>query len=183
MNPQQSLQLHDIHLPGDPSIWPLAIGWWLLIAIALLLLVYLFIKVRRHLYIKKYKKMLRNEYAALEKKLKESPDKNHIAEANVLLRRFALAYYPDQNTASLTGSDWLSFLDTTGNTQDFSRGAGRILIDAPYRAGDLENYNEDEFIPLIHSWVNQTIRTRVNNRLVDFKQPNHKLAKKVGGCL
>lgn len=164
MNPQQSLQLHDIHLPGDPNIWPLAIGWWILMAFALILLIYLLLKVRKHLYIKKHKKMLREEYAILEKKLKESPNKNGIAEANILLRRLALAYYPDTNIASLTGSDWLSFLDTTGKTQDFSRGAGRILIDAPYRAGDLENYNKDEFIPLIHNWVNQTIR-------------------KVGGCL
>ena len=87
-----------------------------------------------------------------------------IAETNVLLRRFALAYYPDQNIASLTGSDWLNFLDQSGKTQDFSRGAGRILIDAPYRAGQLENYNSDEFIPLIRKWINQTIQ-------------------KVGGCL
>jgi len=164
MDPQQSLQLHDIHLPGDPNIWPLAIGWWILIALALLLLIYAFKKIRRHLYVKKHKKMLRAEYAELEKKLKQSPDKNIIAETNILLRRLALAYYPNQNIASLTGGDWLSFLDTTGKTQDFSRGAGRILIDAPYRSGDLENYNGDEFVPLIHKWVNQTIR-------------------KVGGCL
>ena len=163
MDPQQ-LQLHDIHLPSDPNAWPFAIGWWVLMALSLLLLVILFIKVRKYLNIKKHKRMLRKEYAKLEAKLSQAPNKNLIAETNILLRRLALAYYPDKNIASLTGSDWLSFLDSSGKTQDFSRGAGRILIDAPYRSGELENYNSDEFIPLIRKWVNQTIR-------------------KVGGCL
>ena len=164
MDPQQSLQLHDIHIPGDPSIWPLAIGWWILIAITLLLLIYLFKKIRRQLKIKNQKKILREEYSQLEKKLENSPDKNSIAEANILLRRFALAYYPGNNIASLTGNDWLSFLDQSGNTQEFSRGAGRILIDAPYRSGQLENYNGEEFVPLIRNWVYKTLQ-------------------KVGGCL
>ena len=26
-----TLELRDIHLPDDPSIWPLAFGWWILI--------------------------------------------------------------------------------------------------------------------------------------------------------
>lgn len=176
MNPQQ-LQLNDIHLPSDPNAWPFAIGWWILMAIAILLLVTLFIKVRSHLKIKKHKEMLRREYQALEKKLILSSDKSLIVETNVLLRRLALAYYPDISTASLTGGDWLYFLDSTGKTQSFSRGAGRVLIDAPYRSGQLENYNADEFIPLIRKWVNRTIRTKVNTPAI----PRN--AQKVGGWL
>ena len=83
---------------------------------------------------------------------------------NILLRRLALAYYPNASVASLTGGDWLKFLDESGNTLNFTRGAGRILIEAPYRSGKLENYNGDEFIPLIRKWVIKTSR-------------------KVGGCL
>ena len=158
MDPQQSLQLKDIHLPGDPSIWPLALGWWLLFALALFFMILLFFKIRKYLSLKNHKKRLHNEYMILEQKLTQAPDKNLIAETNVLLRRLALVYYPNDNVASLTGSDWLSFLDVSGNTQDFSRGAGRILIEAPYRSGDLENYNGDEFIPLIRKWVTKTIR-------------------------
>lgn len=158
------LQLHDIHLPADPNIWPLAIGWWILMLLFFMLAITCFLKVKKMLRIKEHRKILRAEYASLEKKLIASPDKNSIAETNVLLRRFALAYYPENNIASLTGDDWLHFLDQSIKTEDFSRGAGRILIEAPYRASELENYKSDEFIPLIHSWVEQTIR-KVGGRL------------------
>jgi len=164
MNPEQLLQLKDIHLPPTPSIWPLALGWWLLFALLLIVGTYLFFVIRKHLRIRKHKRILFDELTNLEEKLRDSPNKTHIAEANVLLRRIALAYYPEANVASLTGGDWLDFLDQSGNTQNFSKGAGRILIDAPYRAGRLENYNSDEFISLIRQWVTKN-------------------AQKVGGCL
>jgi len=99
--------------------------------------------------------VLFDEFFQVEKKLKNA-NKEAIAETNVLLRRLALAYYPDKAVASLTGIDWLKFLDESGNTQDFSRGAGRILIEAPYRSGNLENYNGEEFIVLIRQWVTET---------------------------
>ncbi len=164
MDPQQALQLKDIHLPSNPSIWPLALGWWLLIAVLLVLVVWLFFVIRKSLLVRKHKRMLFNELAQLEQKLKDSPDKDLIAETNILLRRIALAYYPEARVASLTGDDWLAFLDKSGNTQNFSKGAGRILIDAPYRSGQLENYNGEEFISLIRNWVRRN-------------------AQKVGGCL
>lgn len=164
MNPEQLLQLKDIHLPPTPSIWPLALGWWLLLALFLIIAVYWFFLVRKYLRIRKHKRILFDELAKLEEKLKDSPSKNNVAETNVLLRRIALRYYPKANVASLTGGAWLEFLDQSGNTQNFSKGAGRILIDAPYRAGELENYNRDEFISLIRQWVTKN-------------------ARKVGGCL
>lgn len=182
MNPQE-LQLHDIHIPSDPNAWPFAIGWWILIALALCLLFYICLKIQRLFRIKKHKKLLHQEYSALEGKLQNKPDKDLIAEMNVFLRRLALAFYPNKNIASLTGADWLHFLDTSGKTHDFSRGAGRILIEAPYRSGQLENYNSDEFIPLVRNWVNSTIKKQVNSRAIRLNQQNLTNSKKVGGCL
>jgi len=158
MDPQQLPQLKDIHLPTDPSIWPLALGWWLLMAVFLGVIVWLFFVIKKYLYIKRYKRMLFDELAKLEKKLKKSPDKSLVADTNILLRRIALAYYPNDSIASLTGADWLKFLDESGKTHNFSKGAGRILIEAPYRSGQLENYNGDEFIPLIRNWVTRNAR-------------------------
>ena len=183
MDPQQLPQLKDIHLPADPSIWPLALGWWLLLVVCLVVAVWLVLTIRKYFCIKKHKRMLFDELAQLETKLKESPSKSLVAETNILLRRLALAYYPNASVASLTGGDWLNFLDESGNTRNFSRGAGRILIEAPYRSGELENYNGDEFIPLIRKWVTKTSHARANNRVIRFKLQNDKLAKKVGGCL
>lgn len=179
MDPQQSLQLKDIHLPATPDIWPLALGWWLLIALFLVVLIYLLLALKKYLRIRKHKKLLFVELAQLEKKLKDSPDKSHIAETNILLRRLALAYYPNINVASLTGKEWLGFLDQSGNTQSFTKGAGRILIEAPYRSGQLENYNGDEFIPLIRNWVTKTSNVKVNNRVSRSKSQKDTPVEKV----
>ena len=183
MDPQQLLQLKDIHFPANPSIWPLALGWWLLLGLCLVVAVWLILTIRKYFSIKKHKRMLFGELAQLEKKLKDSPDKSIIAETNILLRRLALAYYPNKRVASLTGGDWLEFLDESGNTKNFSRGAGRILIDAPYRSGKLENYNGEEFIPLIRHWVKKTVHARANDRVIPLKIKNDRFTKKVGGCL
>ena len=47
-----------------------------------------------------------------------------------LLRRYALARFPGQRAAALTGEDWLSFLDAHGGGGRFRDGPGRLLADA-----------------------------------------------------
>ena len=50
-----------------------------------------------------------------------------------LVRRTALAAFPRDKVASLTGVAWLAFLDRTADTRTFSEGAGRALEDVAYR--------------------------------------------------
>jgi len=78
MNPQQALQLHDIHIPTDASIWPLALGWWLLILLALIALSLIFFTAKKYFYVKKHKNELRHEYLSLENKLKHTANKESI---------------------------------------------------------------------------------------------------------
>lgn len=157
-------QLQDIHLPTSPGIWPLAIGWWILLTLIIFLGVWLLLRIRRQAKLKKQRDMIFSLLDNLEKKLKEKPGNDVIAEINTLMRQLAINYYPRNIIASLTGANWLDFLDLSGKTKNFSRGAGRILIDAPYQpedhAGGLQNFNKDEFIPLIRRWVKRLIKKR-----------------------
>ena len=153
---QEALQLKDIHLPGSPDLWPLALGWWLLLAIIVLALFWLFSQLKKRNRIRKHRKMLLSTLDVLEDKLRKDANSETLAEVNVLLRQLAVNYYPRSEIASLTGGDWLHFLDRSGKTHGFSRGAGRILIEAPYQSGKIQNFNIDEFIPLVRSWVKKT---------------------------
>lgn len=56
-----------------------------------------------------------------------------IRELSVLLRRVTISAYPRDEAASLTGVAWLQFLDKPLGATPFATGAGRILLDAPYR--------------------------------------------------
>lgn len=163
----ESLQLQDIHLPESASFWPLALGWWILLVMIILVTTLLVIKAIKRARQKRYQRKILDKFSSLEKKLKAKPSNATIAEINTLLRQLAITYYPRTEVASLTGSDWLCFLDESGSTHEFSRGAGRILIEAPYRLENqledqadrhIENLNINEFLPLIQNWAKKIIR-------------------------
>ena len=68
---QEALQLKDIHLPGSPDLWPLALGWWLLLAIIVLALFWLFSQLKKRNRIRKHRKMLLSTLDVLEDKLRK----------------------------------------------------------------------------------------------------------------
>ena len=163
----ESLQLQDIHLPESASFWPLAVGWWVLLAMIILIATWIIIKTIKRAKQKRLQRKILAKFTALEKKLKANPSNATVAEINTLLRQLAITYYPRTEIASLTGGDWLHFLDESGNTHDFSRGAGRILIEAPYQSETqldmqsdhhIKNLNLNEFIPLIQGWAKKVVR-------------------------
>lgn len=97
-----ALPLADIHLQQAPGIWPLAWGWWLVIAavlIAVLLAIY-------------WLRLRNDRLAAQQEALVALKHACSIAELNTLLKRAALSYYPRQDVAGLTGERWLAFLDS-----------------------------------------------------------------------
>ena len=184
-----SLKLRDIHLPGDPSFWPLAPGWWLLLILVLLIGAWLVLKLLRRMKQKKHQQQILNEYTQLETKLLNNPNNEAIANINIFLRRLAISKYPRSDIASLTGANWLQFLDESGNTQEFSKGIGRILVDAPYQSGELKNFNSKEFTSsftsLIRAWIknqnkkSQMQTTQIRDRII-LKDKNEKSLKKGG---
>lgn len=103
-------QLRDVHLPQAPGIWPLAWGFWLMLAGVLLLLIlgYRY----RHIYRKwQQKQQFLAELAQLQRDYHNGLDApktlNHLA---LLLKQVALYYYPREQVASLHGEAWLQFL-------------------------------------------------------------------------
>jgi len=49
-----------------------------------------------------------------------------------LMKRTALAAFPCAEVASLSGIEWLRFLDRTGHTDAFTRGHGQLLPEIAY---------------------------------------------------
>lgn len=159
MDPTETLKLHDIHLPASPDLWPPAVGWWILLTFFIIASFLLSRITRQRRAQEKQHKVILNKLTSLENVLKNKPSNEALAKINTLLRQLAISHYPRDEIASLTGGDWLYFLDQSGKTQGFSQGAGRILVDAPYRSGELQNLNIEEFIPLIRSWVSKLNKT------------------------
>ncbi|NTV14611.1 MAG: DUF4381 domain-containing protein [Desulfobulbaceae bacterium] len=150
MKPNASLdQLKDIHLPPPVGWWPPAPGWWLLLLLllGLLGLVWWFRRHRRRI----YRRAARLELQRLRENLQGLNDRQQLAEVAALLRRLALASYGPARVAPLSGVAWLSFLDQTGKTTQFSAGPGRVLGTDLYRPEVAADW--EQLWLLVEQWI------------------------------
>lgn len=150
---QEKIQLIDIHLPANPSAWPPAPGWWIIFALILSLLIFSLLKLIRYRRLKIRQKNILLALTGLEEKLKREQTTEALSEVNILLRRLALMHYPRQTIASLTGKNWLRFLDKSGDTKAFTQGAGRLLADVPYSLQMPDSVDLNGLTNAVTQWV------------------------------
>ena len=136
MDPEQ-IPLRDIHLPEAVGWWPLAPGWWFLIALAVAGLCYLlylqFLKWRGN----RARRVALAELTRIQASYRGGAETLPVAIAlSELLRRGMLAYAPRAEVAGLAGESWLGWLDRGLEDQPFTKGPGRSLEDLPYRHPD-----------------------------------------------
>ncbi len=133
MSPAE-LPLRDLHLPDPVSWWPLAPGWWLLLALAIVAVAML---IRAWFRAWSRNAARRQALRALEARVADyGRHRNAVrlgSELSELLRRTMLAYAPRADVAGLTGEAWLHWLDRGLDRPAFAAGHGRPLIEWPYR--------------------------------------------------
>lgn len=93
-------QLKDISTPEQISQFPIALGWWLLLALLLLSLLTFFLKL------KQYKKVRKNQRKAIAQITKNTEK----LETMRILKWAAMAYFPRHEVASLSGNDFSTYL-------------------------------------------------------------------------
>ena len=143
-------QLRDIHLPEPISAWPPALGWWLVFIIIITLLAASIYYWRKHIQRNRYRKDALQQLAILQR---QSPT-DYLQQLNRLLKQTALAAEPTIDIASLSGQQWLAFLDSSGNTSDFSQGIAKVLLDGPY-VPDIADFNLLELDKVAERWIKQ----------------------------
>ena len=150
MQPTQ-LPLRDIHLPEAIGWWPPAIGWWLLavlIPLSIALIYWVYKRLTRKTAIKTAKQNLAaiKDNTALDNNQK-------LRELSMLIRRVAISVNPRTEAASLTGRQWLAFLDNSVTGAPFSEGCGQLLVDAPYRNTSPSEREISQLISLCEDWL------------------------------
>lgn len=143
-------QLKNVHLPNGTSIFPIAVGWYLLIILVLLfaagLLWWKFIK-------NKYKKQKLQAYAILAE-IEKNKSEEMLSEVSILIKRVAIFKFPRESVHTLFGERWLEFLDKTGKTTDFTNGDGRYLLNI-YQTGQIKN--PDKFFACVRQWLGSVL--------------------------
>jgi len=127
--------------PDGVSLWPGAPGWQIL---ASLLALWLALLGWRH-----WQRWRRNRYrrealAALRAARTLGPEKRLQVMAR-LLKASALAAFPRQDVAALSGESWLDWLDRHA-PEPFSLDSRRLLAAGQYRAGEPPETRELELL-------------------------------------
>lgn len=145
-------ELTDIMTPDAASAWPLAEGWWIVISIATVLILGLAFFAFRLLRGSQGRRWALSEIDKIANEFNQTDDYSTLAsKLSILMRRAAMTNRPRNFVAGLVGEDWLAFLDSVGQTQDFNKGVGRYLITAPYIESPL--YDADALVALCKRWV------------------------------
>lgn len=149
----EQLPLRDIRMPEPVSWWPPAPGWWLLAAVAAALIAY---AALRHYRYRRHRAAL----AAIERIRSELAGGGEpvrcLQKLSIVVRRFAItaAGGDVRGVAGLTGAPWLEYLDARGDGERFSRGAGRLLLHAPYApAGSVSREQALDLTRLCAEWI------------------------------
>lgn len=149
--------LKDIHLPAPVSIFPLAPGWYIVLAV-LLVIIILFILWQMRRASKQYKlKQVLALLAQIEAKAESSDVEQReevLPEISILLKRVAREKFSELHPQNLFGEKWLQFLDRSGKTTEFTSGAGRILLDV-YKRQSLES--PQELLGVVKNWLRTVI--------------------------
>jgi hypothetical protein len=125
-DPASLTNLRDLALPQPVAWWPVQPGWWIIFAGLLALGV---LGGFRGVQAYRADAYRRAALAELSEMRRRSPAGLAPVLA-ALIKRTALAAFPRDQVAALTGDEWFKFLDRTGHRSAFCGGIGAALLRA-----------------------------------------------------
>jgi len=135
-------KLHDFYQPPPPAWTPQTIGWYVVFAIAGLLVVWMIVHNIRRWFTNRYRREALRELVVL------TPD-----QFSSLLKRTALATWPREKVASLSGDSWLSFLSETGGNSLFQHAPGNRIEEVALRPTTISSEDEEQLRKLTAEWI------------------------------
>lgn len=128
------LPLRDIHAAPAPPWWPPAWGWWVLAAVALVLLVWAGIGLRRYLARRRYRQALLREVDHIVAQWQaDQNEARAVAALSVLLRRLVVHAGDRHELAGVAGQPWVEALQAAVAGDTALEKAAAELTQAPYR--------------------------------------------------
>jgi hypothetical protein len=158
-DPASLSNLHDIIVPDPVALWPPAPGWYVLAWLLLIALsCWAWWRLQRWRQ-NRYRRMALAELDHLEAAVQDPSRRvSALGELPALVKRVALAAWPRERVASLSGSALLAFLDHTGRMQTFQLGAGKDLAVLAYDTQTVAALDHEHIAPLfsaVREWIKQ----------------------------
>ncbi len=158
---EKALPLRDLHLPDVIGWWPLAPGWWVVLAMVVAVLGYLAWRLFRRWQFHAPRRYALRELARFEAEYREHRNPVMLGkQLSELLRRGMLAYAPREEVAGLTGDEWLAWLDEGMPLPYFHTEGGKSLLHLPYRdpQGDFSDIDIDALVSAVRMRLGVPLR-------------------------
>ncbi len=146
--------LRDVHDVIQPSFFPPAVGWWILLIgiIGIILIGWGWYRLY-YMSSKKYaQRVLRGIFR------KRLPTTALGVELGKLLKRVALIRFPREDVAKLSGEAWADFLCRTGGRVITPEQAKFIAESAYMPAQKTVAINEKKLYTAVHQWINNVFK-------------------------
>jgi hypothetical protein len=156
-DPSSLDNLFDIVVPPEVSWWPPAPGWYVIGGLVIAVAVWAAWRGWERWRAAAYRRAAIAELRRLERRAADGSQHDAaLREVPALVKRTALAAYPRETVASLSGPDWLRFLDRTGHTDAFTHGRGQPLAGLAYDprvAHGMDGNAMRELFDVVARWI------------------------------
>ena len=156
-DPASLQNLNDIVLPVTVGWWPLATGWYVLTGFLMLALAWFSYRSLHRWINNRYRRAALRELQLLNERIQQAEERDAgLRQIPILLKRTALSAYPRSEVASLTGKDWLHFLNSTVKKPVFTELSASTLNTVSYSTGKLADVDSNASTALLDasgSWL------------------------------
>lgn len=136
--------LHDFYQPPPPSWRPQTMGWYIVFAVAALLLLWFVLHMVRVWRRNRYRRESLVKVAQVD-----------AMQLSVLLKRTALSAWPREEVASLSGEAWLKFLDSAVDAPLFNGAPADRLEEIALTGKQLSSSDELALRDAARTWIKQ----------------------------
>jgi hypothetical protein len=121
---------------------PQTVGWYVIFAITGVLILWMIIRSLRRWLANAYRRQALRELTVVP------PE-----QLSTLLKRTALAAWPREKVASLSGEAWLRFLDESGGSDAFQRSPANRVEEITLRPASLSSEDEHLLRAAVSAWI------------------------------
>jgi hypothetical protein len=175
VDPTSLDKLFDIVTPAPVPWWPPAPGWFVVGGVAVVLAVWGAWHMWKFWRAQAYRRAALAEWQQIKTQADDRTQRTAaLQQLPELVKRTALAAFPREEVASLSGTAWLRFLDCSGHTDAFTHGRGQLLSESAYDPrliAQMDTAAAEELLRIVHRWIGHHTTAAQTSAYVTASEP------------